>query len=128
MWNMLWLFVVYSSVNGTEDARYNAETWVVYGIACGIVMVIAILVTGIGTHRHIPDLHMPEGTKPESKRSAVMDVLRDIWTTLNVSRNYRILFIAYIVCKAASGLFTNLTLFYYSYYWDSNPPTSLLLV
>ena len=127
MWNLLWLFVVYSSINGTEDARYNAETWVVYGIACGIVMVIAILVTGIGTHRHIPDLHMPEQAKPDSKRSAVMDVLRDIWTTLNVSRNYRILFIAYIVCKAASGLFTNLTLFYYSYYWEFEPSDILTI-
>ena len=121
MWNLLWLFVVYSSINGTEDARYNAETWVVYGIACGIVMCLAILVTGVGTHRHIPDLHIPEQAKLASKRSAVMDVLLDIWITLNVSRNYRILFIAYIVCKAASGLFTNLTLFYYSYYWEFEP-------
>ena len=23
MWNLLWLFVVYSSYKGTEDARYN---------------------------------------------------------------------------------------------------------
>ena len=127
MWNLLWLFVVYSSINGTEDARYNAETWVVYGIACGIVMVIAILVTGIGTHRHIPNLHIPEELKLTSKRSAVIDVLKDIWTTLNVSRNYRILFIAYIVCKAASGLFTNLTLFYYSYYWEFEPSDILTI-
>jgi GPH family glycoside/pentoside/hexuronide:cation symporter len=55
MWNLLWLFVVYSSLSGTEDARYNPETWVVYGIACSIVMALAILVTGIGTHKHIPN-------------------------------------------------------------------------
>jgi Na+/melibiose symporter-like transporter len=51
----------------------------------------------------------------------VLDILKDIWMTLNVSRNYRILFVAYIVCKAASGLFTNLTLFYYSYFWEFEP-------
>ena len=41
--------------------------------------------------------------------------------------NYRILFIAYIVCKAASGLFTNLTLFYYSYYWELEPSDILTI-
>ena len=121
MWNLLWLFVVYSSYKGTEDARYNPDTWVVYGIACGIVMVIAILVTGIGTHRHVPDLHIPKQAEKTTQQSVVLDVLKDIWTTLNVSRNYRILFVAYIVCKAASGLFTNLTLFYYSYFWEFEP-------
>ena len=35
-------FVVYSSANGTQDARYVPETWVVYGIGCSIVMAIAI--------------------------------------------------------------------------------------
>jgi len=118
MWNLLWLFVVYSSLSGTDDARYNPETWVVYGIVCSIVMALAILVTGIGTHKHIPNLHIPE-QRPESVRGRqVKTVIKDIWLTLNISRNYRILFIAYIVCKAASGLFTNLTLFYYSYYWE----------
>lgn len=118
MWNLLWVFVVYSSANGTEDARYIPETWVVYGIGCSIVMAIAILVTGVGTHKHIPHLHVPDAGEKENKRKQVKTILKDIWLTLNVSRNYRILFIAYIVCKAASGLFTNLTLFYYSYYWE----------
>jgi Na+/melibiose symporter-like transporter len=121
MWNLLWVFVVYSSMNGTEDARYNADTWVVYGIACSIVMAIAILVTGIGTHKHIPQLHIPKDERLKGSRQKIGTVVNDIWLTLNVSRNYRILFIAYIVCKAASGLFTNLTLFYYSYYWELAP-------
>ena len=127
MWNLLWVFVVYSSANGTEDARYIPETWVVYGIGCSIVMAIAILVTGVGTHKHIPHLHVPDAGEKENKRKQVKTILKDIWLTLNVSRNYRILFIAYIVCKAASGLFTNLTLFYYSYYWELEPSDILTI-
>ena len=103
MWNLLWVFVVYSSANGTQDARYVPETWVVYGIGCSIVMAIAILVTGVGTHKHIPHLHIPDEGEKESKRKQVKTVLKDIWLTLSVSRNYRILFIAYIVCKAPRG-------------------------
>ena len=68
MWNLLWVFVVYSSANGTQDARYTPETWVVYGISCSIVMAIAILVTGLGTHKHIPHLHIPYDAEADSKR------------------------------------------------------------
>ena len=37
MWNLLWVFVVYSSTNGTQDARYVPETWVVYGIGLSLI-------------------------------------------------------------------------------------------
>ena len=102
MWNLLWVFVVYSSANGTQDARYVLETWVVYGIGCSIVMAIAILVTGVGTHKHI-HISTYRMKVRKSKRKQVKTVLKDIWLTLNVSRNYRILFIAYIVFKLPRG-------------------------
>lgn len=118
MWNLLWIFVVVSSRNGTQDARYLPETWVLYGIGCSIVMAIAIMVTGVGTHRHIPDLHVPKAASDQAQRT---NFFKGLWRTLTVSKNYRILFVAMIVCWGASGLATNLTLFFYSFFWELKP-------
>ena len=59
VWNSLWIFVVYSTYTGTQDARFVADTWMTYGLVCSPIMFLAIVVTALGTHRHIKDLHSP---------------------------------------------------------------------
>ena len=116
VWNSLWIFVVYSSYTGTTDARYLPETWKIYGLVCSLVMFIAIMVTALGTHKHIKDLHSPEIKKISIKRT-----LTELWETITVSRDYLVLFLAMIITSIASGIATNLTLFFYSYFWEFTP-------
>jgi Na+/melibiose symporter-like transporter len=116
VWCSLWIFVVYSSYTGTTDARYLPSTWQSYGLACGVVMFIAIMVTALGTHRHIDDLFTPEPNK-----LSIRNTLSQLWETLTVSRDYLVLFLAGIITAVASGISTNLTLFYYSFFWEFTP-------
>ena len=116
VWNSLWIFVVYSSYTGTTDARYLPETWKIYGLVCSLVMFIAIMVTALGTHKHIKDLHSPEIRKISLKRT-----LSELWETITISRDYLVLFLAMIITSIASGIATNLTLFFYSYFWEFSP-------
>ncbi len=116
VWNSLWIFVVYSSYTGTTDARYLPETWKIYGLVCSLVMFVAIMVTALGTHKHIKDLHSPEIRKISLKRT-----LMELWETITISRDYLVLFLAMIITSIASGIATNLTLFFYSYFWEFTP-------
>ena len=116
VWNSLWIFVVYSTLTGSQDARFIADTWITYGLVCSPIMFIAIVVTATGTHRHIKDLHAPE-----IERKTLGIILRELYETMTVSRNYIILFIAMIMMGVASGIATNLTLYYYSFFWEFTP-------
>ena len=116
VWCSLWIFVVYSSYSGTTAARYLPSTWLSYGLACGVVMFTAIMVTALGTHRHINDLFTPEPNK-----LSLRNTLSQLWETLTVSRDYLVLFLAGIITAVASGISTNLTLFYYSFFWEFTP-------
>ena len=51
VWNSLWIFVVYSTLTGTQDARFVADTWMTYGLVCSPIMFLAIVVTVIGSLR-----------------------------------------------------------------------------
>ena len=116
VWNSLWIFVVYSQVTGTADARYSPETWKVYGLVCSVIMFIAIMVTALGTHKHIKDLHTP---KP--RRISISNTLKELWETVTVSKDYLVLFLAMVITSIASGISTNLTLFLYSFFWEFTP-------
>ena len=116
VWNSLWIFVVYSSYTGTTDARYLPETWKIYGLVCSLIMFIAIMVTALGTHKHIKDLH-----SPEAKKISFRNTLSELWETVTISRDYLVLFLAMIITSIATGIATNLTLFFYSYFWEFTP-------
>ena len=50
-----------------EGGRTNPELWAEYGLIAAILIFIGIIVTSLGTHRHIPDLIEP----PERKKTDV---------------------------------------------------------
>ena len=102
VWNSLWIFVVYSTFTGSQDARFVSDTWITYGLVCSPIMFIAIVVTAMGTHRHIKDLHAPE-----VERKSIKIIFRELIETMTVSRNYIILFIAMIMMGIAGGIGTN---------------------
>jgi Na+/melibiose symporter-like transporter len=74
------------------------------------------MVTALGTHKHIKDLH-----SPEAKKISFRNTLSELWETVTISRDYLVLFLAMIITSIATGIATNLTLFFYSYFWEFTP-------
>ena len=87
-----------------------------YGLVCSPIMFLAIVVTALGTHRHIKDLH-----SPEIQRKTPKVIFSELYETMTVSKNYIILFIAMIMMGVAGGIATNLTLYFYSFFWEFTP-------
>ena len=73
-------------------ARFVSDTWMTYGLVCSPIMFLAIVVTALGTHRHIKDLH-----SPEIQRKTPKVIFSELYETMTVSKNYIILFIAMIM-------------------------------
>ena len=55
-----------------EGGRFNPELWSEYGLIAAILIFIGIIVTSLGTHKHIPDLIKP----PEKKKTIVPEVFQ----------------------------------------------------
>ncbi len=79
--------------------------------ACGIVM--AILISAIGTHNRIPFLRQPPPKRAFSLRRAAGEIAE----TLS-SRSFLALFSATLFIAAAAGLSTGLTLYLVTYFWE----------
>lgn len=93
-----------------------------YGLAGGAVMALAIVVSSLGTHRHIPHLKSP----PPRRRLGLAGTLRELRETLS-NRSFRILFGAGIFNNVGSGLAGALTLYFNTYFWElSSTQMSLL--
>lgn len=84
-----------------------------YGLFGAIIITIAILVSSIGTHRHIPDLHTP----PAGHSKKFIDNLMELKETLT-NRNFLALFMSAIFSALAIGLHSNLINYFFLYFWD----------
>jgi len=62
-----------------EGGRFNPELWSEYGLIAAILIFIGIVVTSVGTHRHIPDLIKP----PEKKKTIVPEGFQKDKSILN---------------------------------------------
>jgi len=95
-----------------------------YGIAASLIMLMAILVSAIGTHRAIPWLNRPairEG------RFSAGGGLRDVLRALS-SRSAFTILLAGMLYALATGLVFALAPYFYTYFWAlTSRETSVLL-
>jgi Na+/melibiose symporter-like transporter len=96
--------------------QLNPEGWQSYGLVASCVIVFAILVSAIGTHRHIPFLRQPPEKRPFSARRAA----RELKETLS-NRSFLVLFISGIFAAMATGLITSLNIYFTTYFWELKP-------
>jgi Na+/melibiose symporter-like transporter len=96
--------------------QLNPEGWQSYGTIASCVMVFAILVSAIGTHRHIPFLKQPPEKRPFSARRTA----RELRETL-VSRSFLVLFFSAIFGAMAAGIITSLNIYFTTYFWELTP-------
>jgi Na+/melibiose symporter-like transporter len=96
--------------------QLNPDGWRSYGTVACFVMVFAILVSAIGTHRHIPFLRQPPEKRPFSARRTG----RELKETLS-NRSFLVLFFSAIFGAMAAGLITSLNVYFNTYFWELSP-------
>lgn len=91
--------------------QLNPEGYKAYALVAAAVMAIAILVSALGTHRHIPNLRNP----PQRKLSLGL-LLRETRATL-AHRSFLTLIVAGLFNAMAQGLVLSLSLYIGTYLW-----------
>lgn len=117
-WGGLIMSVLAYTVFLQPDAEHavgvlNPDGYSSYGLVSGAVMLVAILVSAIGTHRHIPNLKRPPAKQDFSLRRTV----REFRETVS-NRSFLVLFIASIFASMAGGLAAALNIYFATYFWE----------
>jgi GPH family glycoside/pentoside/hexuronide:cation symporter len=118
-------FLVFLQPDATHPVgQLNPAGYAHYGVAAGILMLFAILVSARGTHAHIPDLRLPPPKRPFS----LVRTAREMAATLS-NRSFLMLIVAALFGNMAVGLVTSLTYYFVTYLWElTSSQFSILLV
>lgn len=92
--------------------QLNRDGYQAYSVAAAAVMLVAILVSAVGTHRHIPRLRVP----PQRKVS-LPTVFREMAATV-AHRSFLMLIVAGLFNAMAQGLFLSLNIYLGTYLWQ----------
>ncbi|WP_333586034.1 MFS transporter [Phenylobacterium sp.] len=92
--------------------QLNPDGYVNYGLTAAGVMLVAILVSSIGTHRHIPDL-----VTPPKRKLSFGQVMKEMAGTL-ANRSFLVLICAGLFNAMAGGLVLSLNLYFNTYFWE----------
>lgn len=87
--------------------------WRNYGIAASIIIFISIMVSSLGTHRHIPYLKQP----PARTDRSIANSFRELHETLS-NRSFLVLFVAALFTAVASGISTSLSIYFTRHFWE----------
>lgn len=92
--------------------QLNPAGYVHYGLAAAAVMFVAILVSAMGTHRHIAGLH-----QPPPRKLSLGQLAREMVGTLS-HRSFLVLMCAGLFNAMAGGLVLSLNLYFNTYFWQ----------
>lgn len=92
--------------------QLNAAGYQTFGLVGAIGIFIAILVSSLGTHRHIPDLSKPEVRPFELKRTALE--LKETFS----NHNFMVLFIGLILLSVGGGLAGAMQIYFGTFFWE----------
>jgi Na+/melibiose symporter-like transporter len=90
----------------------NRDGYETYGVISGGVILVAILVSALGTHHRIGSLTAP----PPRARASLKSVFKEVIETL-ADRSFFALFISSIASAVATGLTAALTFIMLTYFW-----------
>ncbi|MDE2487891.1 MAG: MFS transporter [Alphaproteobacteria bacterium] len=92
--------------------QLNPEGYAHYGVFAGALMIFAILVTSIGTHREIPNLRAPPQAHVTLGRLA-----REMFGTLR-NRSFLMILTSSFFYAMAVGLGFSINLYFTTYFWQ----------
>jgi Na+/melibiose symporter-like transporter len=127
-WGGLTMSVLAYAIFLQPDAAHpvgvlNPEGYRHYGVASSILMVISILVSAVGTHRHIPHLRQPPVRASAGFGHAIGE-LRETFA----NHSFRVLFVSAIFWAMAAGLTAALNIYFNTYFWELDSSAISLLV
>lgn len=94
---------------------FNREGYAQYGLATGVFIAVAILISTLGTHSQIPRLSAP--ARPKFSFRAMIGQFRSVLS----NPSFVSLMVAGLIYGVATGLQQALRIYIYSYYWGSVP-------
>lgn len=100
------------STAAVPNGQFNREAYALYGVLVSILVPFAMLVSGLGTHRHIPNLTVP----PKRETKSIKDIFGEIFATLG-NRSFAALFIAATLGAVSTGLAAGLAFYFSTYFW-----------
>ena len=91
----------------------NQQGYVTYSVVASALIFISIMVTALGTHRHIPHFKAP----PPKQAMSIKRIFKDIYETLG-NRSFAALFLAALFGAVAAGLSAGLSFYMSGYFWE----------
>lgn len=93
----------------------NRDGYAQYGLCAALLVFFTILLSSVGTHRHIPQLH-----KPARRTATFSTMAKEVGQTLH-NRSFVILLISGTFLSLATGLKGALELYFEAYFWEFTP-------
>lgn len=106
------LFVFFKQTPQYAVGQLNPEGYANYGLFAGGLMLFAILLTSIGTHRQIPYLR-----DPPHERVTMARLARELVGTLR-NRNFAFILLSAFFLYAGIGLGFAINLYFSTYFWE----------
>jgi Na+/melibiose symporter-like transporter len=94
------------------NGQFNRDAYALYGIIAAALILVAILVSALGTHGHIRHLRQA----PPRRAPGLKGIFRDIFETL-FRRDFAALFAANLFGAIATGVSASLSFYFYAYFW-----------
>jgi GPH family glycoside/pentoside/hexuronide:cation symporter len=117
-WGGLTMAVVAYAVFLQPDAAHpigvlNPDGYHRYGVVASLIMLVAILVSAVGTHGYIPYLRQPPARRHRGVRGAVAELVETL-----TNRSFLALFCAGVSGSMAAGLSAALGIYFNTYFWE----------
>jgi len=109
---VLFMFLLKPS-EGDPSGFFHLPGWHSYGLIGASCIFVAVLITSLGTHRHIPHLKAP----PSPRKLTPVKVIGEIWETVS-NPSFRALFLATLFGLLASGVSATLNQYINGFFWE----------
>ena len=96
----------------TPNGQFNRDAYLAYGLVAAGVVLLAILVSALGTHGRIPFMR----AAPPKRRVTVGTVFREMRETL-ADRSFAALFASATLGAVARGLSASLAFYFTTFFW-----------
>jgi Na+/melibiose symporter-like transporter len=113
--NFAFIFPAFASPE-IPNGQFNRDAYQLYGMLASVLILVAILISAIGTQRYIPQLRAP----PAQRALGLKAIFGEIFETLG-NREFVALFIATIFGAIATGISASLSFYFSAYFWGFSP-------
>ena len=109
-------FLNYSVFLQQGGGLLAASGYGTYGFAAAALMLVGMLISSLGTHKSITNLHVP----PKRERPNIKTVFRELGETMQ-NRSFRALFFAALFSGTAGGMQAALSIYFSTFFWEWKP-------